>query len=113
MILLLGKQQDVEISEDGGTFTYDSARVEAFLVPKGTVYEMYATTLHYAPCGVDGQPFRNVVILPKGTNEELTKEKGGQPEDKLLFARNKWLIAHADAAIAGAYNGIKGENIGV
>lgn len=113
LILLLGKQQDVEISEDGGTFTYDSARVEAFLVPKGTVYEMYATTLHYAPCGVDGQPFRNVVILPKGTNEELTKEKGGQPEDKLLFARNKWLIAHADAAIAGAYNGIKGENIGV
>ena len=113
LILLLGKQQDVEVSEDGGDFSYDSAKAEAFLVPKGTVYEMYATTLHYAPCSVEGKPFRNVVILPKGTNEDLTEERGSLPEDKLLTAKNKWLIAHEEAGIAGAYMGIKGENITV
>ncbi len=113
LILLLGKQQDVEVSEDGGNFSYDSVKAEAFLVPKGTVYEMYATTLHYAPCSVEGKPFRNVVILPKGTNEDLTEERGSLPEDKLLTAKNKWLIAHAEAGIAGAYIGIKGENITV
>lgn len=113
LILLLGKQQDVEVSEDGGNFSYDSVKAEAFLVPKGTVYEMYATTLHYAPCSVEGKPFRNVVILPKGTNEDLTEERGSLPEDKLLTAKNKWLIAHEEAGIAGAYIGIKGENITV
>jgi len=113
LILLLGKQQDVEVSEDGGDFSYDSVKAEAFLVPKGTVYEMYATTLHYAPCSVEGKPFRNVVILPKGTNEDLTEERGSLPEDKLLTAKNKWLIAHEEAGIAGAYVGIKGENITV
>ena len=44
-ILLVGSQQD--ITED---FTYDTSRVEAFLLPKGTAVEVYATTLHYAPC---------------------------------------------------------------
>lgn len=106
LILLLGKQQDIE--ED---FSYDSAKVEAFFVPEGTVYEMYATTLHYAPCSVDGKPFRNVVILPAGTNTELEVSDRAYPEDKLLTAKNKWLIAHAEAAIEGAVNGIWGENI--
>lgn len=106
LILLLGKQQDIE--ED---FSYDSAKIEAFFVPKGTVYEMYATTLHYAPCSVEGKPFRNVVILPVGTNTEVEASFDIQPEDKLLTAKNKWLIAHEEAGIAGAVNGIKGENI--
>lgn len=106
LILLLGKQQDIE--ED---FSYDSTKVEAFFVPEGTVYEMYATTLHYAPCSVDGKPFRNVVILPAGTNTELEASDRAYPEDKLLTAKNKWLIAHAEAAIEGAVNGIRGENI--
>ena len=53
MILLLGKQQDIE-SDD----TYDTAKVKAFFVPAGTVIEVYATTLHYAPCGVDKKGFR-------------------------------------------------------
>ncbi|NLL76898.1 MAG: DUF4867 family protein [Clostridiales bacterium] len=106
LILLLGKQQDIE--ED---FTYDSAKIEAFFVPEGTVYEMYATTLHYAPCSVDGKPFRNVVILPAETNTELDASFNIHSEDKLLKAKNKWLIAHAEAAIEGAVNGIKGENI--
>lgn len=43
-ILLVGAQQD--ITDD---FTYDTSLVEAFLLPKGTAVEIYATTLHYAP----------------------------------------------------------------
>ena len=31
----------------------------------------------------------------------------------LLMATNKWLIAHKDAHIAGAFEGLKGKNIEV
>lgn len=106
LILMLGSQQDIE--ED---YSYDTAKVEAFLVPKGTVIEVYATTLHYAPCGVDGQGFRCTVVLPKDTNLDLETTPVQDGEDKLLFARNKWLVAHADAAIEGAFNGLKGKNL--
>lgn len=105
LILLLGKLQDVTAD-----FTYDTANIEAFFVPAGTVYEMYATTLHYAPCSVDGKPFRNVVVLPKGTNTDVDFKLPGAAEDKLLTAKNKWLIAHEDAKIEGAFNGLKGIN---
>ena len=110
MILLLGKQQD--ITDD---FRYDSAWIEAFLVPAGCVVEMYATTLHYAPCSADGKPFLCTVILPRGTNFALEDAHAGQAdpltEDRLLAAKNKWLIAHPDAHIEGAHPGIFGENI--
>ena len=106
MILLLGKQQDIE-SDD----TYDTAKVKAFFVPAGTV-EVYATTLHYAPCGVDKKGFRCVVVLPKGTNYPI-EQPHLLKEDKLLAASNKWLLAHEEAKIAGAFNGLKGENISI
>ncbi len=108
LILLIGSQQDIEAD-----FTYDTKKIEAFLVPKGTMIEVYATTLHYAPCSVDGQEFRCVVVLPKDTNLDLVVKPDGAKEDKLLTARNKWLIGHADAKIEGAFNGLKGENISV
>lgn len=106
LVLLIGHQQDVE--ED---FTYDTSKVEAFLVPAGTGIEVYATTLHYAPCHVNESGFQCVVVLPRGTNTEIdfTVQKDG--EDGLMTARNKWLIAHEDAKIEGAFNGLKGENI--
>lgn len=106
LILLIGSQQDIE-----DDFTYDTSKIEAFLVPAGTMIEVYATTLHYAPCSVDGQGFRCVVVLPRDTNLDLEVKPEGSGEDKLLTARNKWLIAHSDAGIEGAYNGLKGENI--
>ena len=107
-ILLIGKQQDVEPDH-----TYDTSKVEAFLVPAGTAIEVYATTLHYAPCHVNESGFQCVVVLPKGTNTELTFEKAAEGEDKLLTAKNKWLIGHEEAAIEGAFNGLKGENVGI
>lgn len=106
LILLLGYQPD--ITDD---FTYDSSKIEAFFVPKGTAIEVYATTLHYAPCGVDGNGFKCVVVLPKGTNTDIDFSIPKEGENMLLMARNKWLIAHEDANIENAVNGIQGINI--
>ena len=106
LVLLIGHQQDVEPDH-----TYDTRKVEAFLVPAGTGIEVFATTLHYAPCHVNDGGFQCVVVLPKGTNTDLTFETGKTGEDRLMTAKNKWLIAHEDAKIEGAFNGLKGENI--
>ena len=92
---------------------YDTAKVEAFLVPAGTGVELYATTLHYAPCTAQEGGFRCVVVLPKGTNEALPFETAKEGENRLLAAMNKWLIAHEDAQIEGAFCGLKGENVEV
>lgn len=107
MVLLLGRLFDVK--ED---HTYETANIEAFFVPAGTVVEMYATTLHYAPCSQGGDGFKCVVILPKGTNTDIDFSLQGG-EDRLMTAKNKWLIAHEDANIEGAFNGLQGENISI
>ena len=106
LVLLIGHQQDIEPDH-----TYDTSKIEAFLVPAGTGIEVYATTLHYAPCHVNEGGFQCVVVLPKGTNTDLTFPIEKTGEDSLMTAKNKWLIAHEDAKIAGAFNGLKGENI--
>ncbi|MCI5529792.1 MAG: DUF4867 family protein [Blautia sp.] len=106
LVLLIGQQQDIEAD-----FTYDTSKIEAFLVPAGTGIEVYATTLHYAPCHVNEGGFQCVVVLPKGTNTELTFQTASAGEDSLMTAKNKWLIAHEDAKIEGAFAGLKGENI--
>lgn len=106
MILMIGMQQDIK--ED---YTYDTSKIEAFLVPAGTAVEMYATTLHYAPCHVDEGGFQCVVVLPAGTNTSLNFETEKTGEDCLLTAKNKWLIAHPEAKIEGAFNGLKGCNL--
>ena len=106
LVLLIGHQQD--ITPD---FTYDTANIEAYLVPTGTGIEVYATTLHYAPCHVNDTGFQCVVVLPRGTNTDLTFQTETDGEDRLQTAKNKWLIAHEDAKIQGAFNGLKGKNI--
>lgn len=109
LILILGKQQDIE--ED---HTYDTSRMEAFLVPAGTAVEVYATTLHYAPCHVKDEGFRCVIVLPRDTNLDMEQVEVKDPEDRLLFARNKWLIGHAQGGLPeGAFIGLKGENLSV
>ncbi len=106
MILLTGMEQDV-----GEDYTYDTSHVEAFFVPAGTAVEMYATTLHYAPCMASETGFRAVVVLPAGTNTELDFPAGESGEERLITAKNKWLIAHEEAGIEGAFCGLRGENI--
>lgn len=108
IILLLAKLQDVK---DG---KLDTKKVQAFLAPVGTPVQLYETTLHYAPCNAPGKSgFRVAVVLPRDTNTERPEIKIGGFEDRLLWARNKWLIAHPDSgeAAAGAFVGLTGENI--
>lgn len=115
-ILMLGLLSEVE--ED---FTYDTSKVKAFLVPAGTAVEVYATTLHYAPCGVDGAGFQVGIVLPRGTNYPLkaahakVAADGTAPnEDALITAVNKWLIGHAEGGLdAGSFLGLKGKNLNV
>lgn len=106
-ILILGRQQDINAD-----FTYETAKMEAFLLPAGTGVEIYGTTLHYAPCGVDGKGFQVAIVLPLGTNGELKRAHGGDGEDKLLAANNKWLIGHAEGGLPeGSFIGLVGENL--
>lgn len=108
LILLLGSKQD--ITDD---YTYETSKIEAFLCPKGTGVELYATTLHYAPCSVGDNGFRCAIVLPKDTNLPLGKRHAGY-EDALITAKNKWLIGHAEGGLdAGAHIGLIGENISV
>ena len=107
-ILLVGLQRD--ITKD---FTYDTSLIEAFFLPKGTAVELYATTLHYAPCSVDGAGFQVAIVLPKGTNLPLEEKHEGW-EDALITAKNKWLIGHAEGGLPeGSHIGLIGENISV
>jgi hypothetical protein len=110
-VLLLGLTTNV----DNNYFNVND--VEAFFIPKGSAVELYQTTMHFAPCKVDDDGFKVVVILPKGTNEALkSKPNIKEEEDKLLFMKNKWLIAHPERTPLiekGAYGGIVGENLKV
>lgn len=107
LILLLGLEGDIDFEK----YEYDTAKVEAFLCPKGTLVEVYGTALHYAPINAGGK-FRCVVVLPKGTNTDLTFKPDPNGESRLLTATNKWLLAHAEAPEAknGAVVALKGEN---
>ncbi|MCI8854668.1 MAG: DUF4867 family protein [Lachnospiraceae bacterium] len=107
-VLLLGRQQDVERD-----FTYDTGCMEAFAVPAGCAVELYATTLHYAPCNLKEEGFQVAIILPRGTNEEPPRMEKQRGEDRLLMANNKWLIAHEESGLGaeGAFVGLKGENL--
>ena len=108
-ILLLAKEGQIK---DG---VLDTADVKAFRAPAGAVVEVYATSLHYAPCQTADGGFRVAIVLPRETNTDIKKGEPKNFEDKLLWARNKWLLAHADSAEAkqGAYIGLKGENVSV
>ncbi|MBU3216124.1 DUF4867 family protein [Clostridium estertheticum] len=109
-ILLLGCIQDIEKD-----YSYDTSNIEAFLVPAGTIIEVYATTLHYAPCNANENGFKCVVVLPRDTNLPLKNKINKSGEDVLLFARNKWLIGHKDTDLGtqGAFIGLKGKNISI
>lgn len=109
-ILLLAKREEMA---DG---RLDTGKVEAFLCPAGTLVEVYATTLHYAPCSAKaGEGFQVAIVLPKGTNLDKPAILAGNQEDQCLWARNKWLMAHKDSSEAaqGAPVRLDGENIDI
>lgn len=109
-VLLLAKQEEIV---DG---VLDTAKVKAFRVPAGVLVEVYATTLHYAPCHInEAEGFRVAVVLPRGTNGLRPEIEDVTREDNLLWARNKWLLAHPDSTEAkqGAVVRLTGPNIDI
>ena len=110
-ILLVAKQDDVI---DG---MLDTAKVVAFKAPAGVLVECYATTLHYAPCSAKaGQGFRVLIALPDKTNTDYEGvRKGVNAMDKMLWARNKWLLAHPESSEAaqGAVVALTGVNVDI
>ena len=109
-VLLVALEWEIE---DGNLHT---DRVKAFCAPAGTAVELFATTLHYAPCSPDADSrFQVSIVLPRGTNTEKPAAEPKAPEDRLLWAKNKWLLAHPDApeAAEGAYVGLTGDNLRV
>ena len=109
-ILLLAKQEEIENGR------LDTARVRAFRVPAGTLVEVYATTLHYAPCHTDpAKGFKVMVALPKGTNTARPDMQAQGGDDAYLWACNKWLLAHPESSEAaqGAQAALTGINIDI
>lgn len=51
------------------------------------------------------------LILLIGSEQDIEKRAPKTEEDKMLFARNKWLLMHPEAAEEGQYVGLVGENI--
>lgn len=109
VILLLGQQGRME------NYCLNTETVQAFLLPAGAGVELFATTLHYAPCHVEESGYRVLCVLPRGTNGPKPKNLRQQGEERLCMGTNKWLIAHADAPEAknGAFIGLEGENLTV
>ena len=104
LILLLGDVRDIE---EGNK--YNSDKVKAFKVLKGEAIEVYATTLHFCPIETSKTGFGCVVGLLKGTNTDLDFV----PEDKLIFRKNKWIMAHVENTALlekGVVGGIYGIN---
>ncbi|MBQ6206488.1 MAG: DUF4867 family protein [Oscillospiraceae bacterium] len=109
-VLLLAKMDDIQNGR------LNTSKVRAFRVPAGALVEVYATSLHYAPCnGKPGEGFRVLVALPKGTNTAKPDITPLNDEDTMLWACNKWLLAHADSAEAakGASVLLDGVNIDI
>ena len=108
-ILLLARLQELEAG------VLDTDKVRAFLVPAGVPVELYADTLHFAPCQTSEDGFRVAVALLRGTNTEKPAVDAGNDEDRRLWARNKWLLAHPESRQAqnGAYIGLSGRNIDI
>lgn len=109
MMLILGHTWDIKEN------TYKVEQAEVFFLKKGEAIEMYQTTLHLSPCKVQKEGFKDIVILPKGTNTPLTEEKKEiEAVDRLLLQKNKWVIAHPEREPLikqGAFPGIIGKNL--
>ena len=107
-VLVLGHTWQIE----NNNFCVGDEKV--FFVPKGTALEMYQTTLHLSPCRVCDEGFKDIVILPRGTNTPLeNKVKTADSESELLLQKNKWVLAHKDREPLikqGAFAGLIGEN---
>ncbi len=94
--------------------TYRIEDAQVFYVEAGTAIEMYQTTLHLSPCCTCEEGFKDIVVLPYGTNTPLENKADMQDgETQLLLQKNKWVIAHPEREPLirqGAHPGLLGEN---
>lgn len=105
LLLILANRSDLVDNK------IDSSKAKVFFLEKGEMVEIFATSLHFCPCQAEKSGFGSVVALPQGTNTPLAKKPAENP---LLFAKNKWIIAHVDNApliARGVVAGVTGENI--
>lgn len=112
----VGGAAPCQVEELDGSFCLDMSLVRAFLVPAGTLIEVYADTLHYTPCHAHADlGFRMLVALPAGTNGLLPAGVPRCGDGAILWGANKWVITHESTAKAqqGAHVGLIGENIDV
>jgi len=90
---------------------YDTSYCKIFYVPKGTIVECFATTLHYTPIAVEKAGFKTICLLLRGTGDTLEKGSEG-----LLKRKNKWYMTHQnnyEKVSAGDFVGLNGEIIKV
>jgi len=110
MILMLALERDIKWPEGA----YDGSLIRSYYAPRGCVIELRGGCMHYAAVNVFKQKGLNLIVsLLKGTNTGLDFEVGTQCKDKLIIAKNTWLIAHPEyepAKSAGWHLGITGEN---
>lgn len=108
-MLCLGHSYDIKDNR------YSVENAQVFYVPEGTAIEMFGTTLHLSPLRTCDGGFKDIVILPRGTNTPLEEKQtvSGDPETELLLQKNKWVIAHPEREPLikqGAVAGVEGEN---
>lgn len=108
VIMVLGQRSTLDTkgeyspSEDG----------QIFFVPAGTVVEFYSTTLHYAPIKVHDSGFSIIVILIKGSNEELPADF--KSDNKRIVKQNKFQLvdpSRKDKIAIGVEVGLTGKMI--
>ena len=103
LVLLLAKRSDMDENN-----RLDANKIKAFYLAQGEMVEVYSDTLHFCPCEVTKDGFSCIVGLQRGTNLPLEDRKQG-----ILWAKNKWLLAHEDntsLVARGGFPGIYGEN---
>ncbi|HAJ94614.1 MAG TPA: DUF4867 domain-containing protein [Actinobacteria bacterium] len=109
-VMMLGLDKDIKWPEG----TYDSSLIKNFYAPKGSIIELRGGCMHYAATNVYKEKgFSVIVSLLKDTNTEVDFGVGNQYRDKLIIAKNTWLIAHPEyepARKEGWHLGITGEN---
>jgi len=96
VVLFLAKLSDLD-----DNFKIDSSKVKTFYVPKNTAIVLYNSTLHFAPCKVEKEGFKAIIILSNLTNTELEENNVKFNVDKkyeqFILKNNKYIICHKDA----------------
>lgn len=114
LVLFLSLPEDLKDFD-----TCPSSSAQAFFIPAGTAFLLKPEILHLSPCEVTGNGFKSAIILPKGTNLPLDPSlearvrETGDPETRILFKTNKWMISHRDRkplVDQGVHIGLTGEN---